>query len=186
MMDSRSKVRILRLLFRFPGRDFTEREIAGMIDMSPNTVNLALNDLRRTNVFIYRRIGRTHAYRCNRESALFPLFEEIFRREMEVRRRMLDFLKMNLSGIGTCILYGSFARSEEQYDSDLDLLVITQNRAEAESRMGEVSERLLSEFSVTVVPIIMSRSEFGKKRGMKFIGEAVSGGIVIAEDGVVM
>ena len=78
MLDSKSKVRILRLLFRFPEREFTEREIARMIKMSPNTVNLALNNLRKTNVFVYKRLGRTHSYRCDADSVLFPLFKMLF------------------------------------------------------------------------------------------------------------
>ncbi|MDO9536935.1 MAG: nucleotidyltransferase domain-containing protein [Thermoplasmata archaeon] len=183
IMDSKSKVRILRLLFRFPGRDFTEREIASMINMSPNTVNLALNDLRRTNVFIYKRIGRTHAYHCNQGSALFPLFTALFEREGKIWLELLDYLRMGLAGVGTSILFGSFARSEESYDSDLDILIIAKNKKLAESRLSEVSERVLSEFSVTIAPMIMTRSEFEIKKRKGFIKQALSEGIIIVKDG---
>jgi len=184
MMDSKSKVRILRLLFRFPGREFTEREIASMISMSPNTVNLALNDLRKTNVFIYKRIGRSHAYRCNRDSVLYPLFTDIFGSEERIRLDMIEYLKGRLAGIGTCIIFGSFARSEESFDSDLDLLIVTESRESAESRLSEVSDTILSRFSVTVVPMIMTHREFENKRHKGFIRQALSEGIVIVEGGM--
>ena len=79
VLGSKSKIRILRLLFKYPEREFTEREIAEIINMSPNTVNLALHECRKTNIFIYKRIGKTHSYKCNSDSVLFSLFKDLFR-----------------------------------------------------------------------------------------------------------
>jgi|GEM_PF-1895413 len=183
-VDSKSKIRILRLLFRFPEREFTEREIAGMIGMSPNTVNLALNDLRKTNVFLYKRLGRTHSYRCSPDSALFPLFSELFGKEKQVRQDMLDLMKEKLDGLGTCVLFGSFARAEEKYDSDIDVLIITGNRAEAEARSQNLAENLLRIFSVSLASVIISEEEFMTRRQTGFVKEALSDGIVIVKGGV--
>lgn len=184
MLDSRSKVRILRLMFKFPEREFTEREIAKMIGMSPNTVNLAMHELRKTNVFLYKRIGRTHAYRCNPNSVLFPLLGELFGEEKQMREDLLALLKESLKGIGTCILFGSFARKEESFDSDLDLLVVTEKKEEAKTKMHHLAEELLRRFSITLAPMLFSVEEFGKKRQKKFIKEALSEGMVIVKDGL--
>ena len=181
IMDSKSKVRILRALFRFPEREFTEREVAGMIGMSPNTVNLALADLRRTNVFLYKRLGRTHAYRCNPDSALFPLFTEMFAEERQVRQDMLDLLKVELRDAGTCILFGSYARNEESFDSDIDVLIITEKEHKAIRAADHLSGKLLRRFSIALAPVIISEKEFAKKRQKGFIREALTGGIVIVK-----
>jgi predicted nucleotidyltransferase len=183
-LDSKSKVRILRLLFRFPEREFTEREIARMIGMSPNTVNLALNDLRKTNVFLYKRLGRTHSYRCNSDSAFFPLFTEMFAEEKQVRLDMLELLKAELKDLGTCILFGSFAREEETFNSDVDVLIITRNRAEAEKATAHLAQELLRIFSVTFAPVIISEEDFATKRQKGFIKEALIEGIVIVKGGL--
>lgn len=182
MLDSKSKIRILRLLFRFPGREFTEREIAKEIGMSPNTVNLALNDLRKTNVFVYKRIGRTHSYRCDPDSVLFPFFEEFFKRERQMREELLSLLKDELEGLGTSILYGSFAREEEMFDSDLDLLIVTKNVDEAKEKSEHLAGELSARFSITLAPMIFDIAEFGKMKEKKFIKEALSEGIVITGD----
>ena len=180
MMDSKSKVRILRLLFRFPQREFTEREIARMIRMSPNTVNLALNDLRKTNVFLYKRLGRTHSYRCDTDSVLFPLFKELFGQERQMRDELLTLLKEGLEGIGTCMLFGSFAREEEEFDSDLDILIVTENKDEAEGKTERLADELLRRFSISLASMIITPDELEKKRQKGFIKEAISEGRVIA------
>lgn len=179
MLDSKSKVRILRLLFRFPEREFTEREMARMINMSPNTVNLALNDLRKTNVFLYKRIGRTHSYRCDPDSVLFPLFKGLFERERKMRDELMSSLKHGLMGVGTCILFGSFARNEEEFDSDLDILIVTDNKANAKVRAEDLAEEISRRFSITLTPMIITPKELGKKKLEGYIKEALSEGKVI-------
>ena len=180
MLDSKSKVRILRLLFRFPERDFTEREVAKMIKMSPNTVNLALNDLRKTNVFLYKRIGRTHSYRCDPDSVLFPLLEGLFKQERQMREDLITLLKEGLEGVGMCILFGSFAREEEGFDSDLDILIVAKNKEKAKAISEHLAEYLSLRFSITLAPMIFSPKEIEENRQEKFIKEALSEGMVIA------
>ena len=179
MLDSKSKVRILRLFFRFPEREFTEREATRMIEMSPNTVNLALNELRKTNVFVYKRIGRTHSYRCNADSALFPLFRELFGQERQMRDELLGLLKRELKGAGTCILFGSFARYEEEFDSDLDLLIVTDNKEKAQEKIEHLAEELLRIYSITLMPMLLSSRELADKRQKGFVKEAISEGNII-------
>lgn len=180
MLDSKSKVRILRTLFRFPERDFTEREIAKMIRMSPNTVNLALNSLRKTNVFLYKRIGRTHSYRCDPDSVLFPLLKGLFKQERQMREDLITLLKEGLEGVGTCILFGSFAREEEGFDSDLDILIVAKNKEKAKAITDHLAEDLSLRFSITLAPMIFSPEEIEKKQQKKFIKEALSEGMIIA------
>ena len=184
MLDSKSKVRILRLLFRFSEREFTERETARMIKMSPNTVNLALNDLRKTNVFVYKRIGRTHSYRCNTDSVLFPLFRELFGQERQMRDELIDLLREELKDVGTCILFGSFARYEEEFDSDLDLLIVTDNKGEVQKKIEHLAEELLRQYSITLMPMLLSSREFADKRQKGFVKEAVSEGKIIVGNSI--
>jgi predicted nucleotidyltransferase len=136
-------------------------------------------------VFTYKRIGRSHAYRCNPDSIQYPIFADIFAKEEKIWLDMLEYLKDELTGIGTCILFGSFARSEENFDSDLDLLIVADDKKSAESRLSEISENILARFSVTVAPMIMNRQEFESKRRKGFIKQALSEGVVIVKDGTV-
>lgn len=179
MLDSKSKVRILRLLFRFPEREFTERDIAGMIKMSPNTVNLALSDLRKTNVFLYKRLGRAHSYRCDPDSVLYPLLKELFGQELQMREDLFTLLKEGLEGVGSCVLFGSFAREDEVFDSDLDVLIVAKDKEKAGMLADNLAEILSRRFSITLAPMIFSPEEFEEKRQKKFIREALSEGKVI-------
>ena len=84
-------------MFKYPKREFTEREIANMINMSPNTVNLALKSLRTTNIFLYKQIGNTHIYKCNQNSILFNYFKNVFEGEKQIREALFKLLRKILN-----------------------------------------------------------------------------------------
>ena len=177
LLDSKAKIRILRIMFRYPFREFTEREIANQIDMSPNTVNLALACLRKTNVFIYKRIGRTHSYRCNQDSVLYNILKNLFEKENEIREKLFGIIQKNMESNGSCIIFGSYARGEEEFDSDLDVLIVTSNQEKAEEMINEASAEILNRFSIVVSPMILTKKEFKLKSKRTFIKKVLEQGI---------
>ncbi|UCH88724.1 MAG: nucleotidyltransferase domain-containing protein [Thermoplasmata archaeon] len=179
-LDSKAKIRILRTLFKHPDREFTEREIANIINMSPNTVNLALKNLRKTNVFTYKRIGGTHSYKCNKDSVLFNLFSDIFKKESQIRKTLFETLKKDFESIGSCVIYGSYAKGEEEFDSDLDIMVIAKNKKKAEEKANKAADLILKRYSIVLSPIILTPKEFKLKSKKPFIKEALEHGIVIS------
>jgi transcription initiation factor IIE alpha subunit len=132
LLDSKSKIRIIRTFFLYQGKDFTEREIAEFIEMSPNTVNLAMREIRKTNIFSFRKIGKAHAYRLNKSSALYEPLKDIIDGEKKTRKDMFDMIRNALKNSLSCVVFGSFARGEEEFDSDLDLLIIAQDKESIE------------------------------------------------------
>lgn len=79
-----------------------------------------------------------------------------------------------------CILFGSFAREEEGFDSDLDILIVAKNKEKAKAISEHLAEYLSLRFSITLAPMIFSPEEIEENRQKKFIKEALSEGIVIA------
>ena len=160
-------------MFRYPYREFTEREIAKLIHMSPNTVNLALICLRKTNIFIYKRIGKTHSYKCNHDSALFNILKDLFKNEDQVRETLFGIIKNNIVSNESCIVFGSYAKGEEEFDSDLDVLIVTNNKKKAEEMINYASAEILNRFSIVVSPMILTKKEFKSKSKRTFIKKAL-------------
>jgi predicted nucleotidyltransferase len=181
-LNSKAKIRILRFLLRYPTREFTEREISRLIKMSPNTVNLAFKEYRKTNVFHYKRIGKTHIYKCNKDSVLFSMFSELFKKELRIRKTLFEVLKKNFESIGSCVIYGSYAKGDEEFDSDLDILIVTDNKPKAEEKIDNVSEEILRRFSIVISPVILTSREFKLKSKKPFIKNALEHGILITGD----
>jgi len=174
-----SKVKILRLMFKHEAKEFTEREIASMIGMSPNTVNLAILDLRKTNILKFKRIGRTNVVSVNKNSVLYPFLKDLYRKEITLIKDIFEQISGSLPRGDTAIIFGSFARGTEEYDSDLDLLVISKKKTKTEDAVYELLDSLLGSHSLVISPIIMGRAEFEKKKKMPYIKNALKEGKVV-------
>ena len=179
ILASKSKIRILRLMFKFPKREFTEREIANMINMSPNTVNLALKSLRTTNILLYKHIGNTHIYKCNQDSILFNLIKNLFEGEKQIREALFKLLKERFSDVQSCIVFGSFAMELESFESDLDILIVSRNKEYTQDVLEKVSEEILESFGTVISPIIMTPKELKMNKNKPYIKKALSNGILI-------
>jgi uncharacterized protein len=183
LMDSGSKVRILRLLFRFPSREFTEREIASQIKMSPNTVNLALRDLTETNVFHFKRIGKTHIYSCNKNSVLYPFLSDIFKGERKILDKLTDSLRVTLTGAELVLIYGSFAKGEEDAGSDIDILVVTKDKVKVRNALEQLNQKALDQYATPLSYAIYTIKEFEKNKTKPFIRNALDEGLTIIGNG---
>lgn len=180
LFDSRSKIRIIRLFFRYQGKEFTEREIADLIRMSPNTVNLALREIRKTNILLFRKIGRAHAFKLNQDSALYAHVRSIMEAEKSVEESMLSAIRRAVKGCLSCVVFGSFARGEEDFDSDLDLLVIVEDKESIRGALEKLRMEVSRSFSTEVSTVVLTPDELKRKKNERFLKEAAKEGIVVS------
>lgn len=177
--DSKSKIRIIRLFFQYPEREFTEREIANFIQMSPNTVNLTLKEICKSNLLFFRSIGRANIYKLNQESILFKYVGKIFEDERKIEKELFDTICKHLQGCASCIVFGSFVRKSEDFDSDLDLLVVTTDKKSIKNSIDKLEIELSSLFGTVLSPIILTPYELRRKWNKKFLKEILNEGILI-------
>jgi predicted nucleotidyltransferase len=126
------RLRILRVLTRFPDQGFTGRELARQSGASPSQAISALKALQSTGV-LYREIaGRSHVWRLAEEHILTSLMKDLFRGEAGTLAALREDLGELLKGypIQRAVLFGSIARGEERPTSDVDLFVQVASRLE--------------------------------------------------------
>lgn len=177
VLNTKSKIRILRTLLRFKEREFTERELAKTTEMSVNTINIALRDLRRTNILNFKKIGRANSYRINSNSILYLILNELFEKE-NIEERLGEIIKKELNEkVVSCVIFGSFAVGKEEFDSDLDLLIISENNISKE--IENLREQISIAFSTSISPIVLNLSEFNRRKKENFIENAIKNNIFI-------
>ena len=154
--------------------------MARLIGMSQNTVNIALADLMKTNAMTYRKIGRANAYIVNKSSALFPFLKGTFKEETKIREDLIKRLTSTTSTFLSCTLFGSFAKKDETYDSDLDLLVVVKNKKAAKAKLEEFENDLLKRYNIPLSLVLFTPSELRKKWNAPFMKEVKREGVRIS------
>jgi predicted nucleotidyltransferase len=161
LLGSKVKVKILRTLNKHSGKEFTTRELASHIKVSHTGVRKALNDLYEMNAIQIKVIGKSHTIFLNRESYAASLIDKIFRAEEETLTELTKLLSKNLRdpSITSATIFGSVARGEEEPLSDIDLLILTDDKERAETVVSEAQHTVTKRFGNPIAPYILTEAD---------------------------
>lgn len=165
--NSRVKTRLLRFLCKAMS-GFTGRQLAGFVGYSHTHTMAALDDLEAHGLVSRIYAGNSHLFSINMENAivsrvLIPAFEVESGLINDLADRFYDGIGKNLISV---ILFGSVAKGEEEVGSDVDLLLVVgdgTNLEELEYEASEISIDAAHEFGCSVMPIVVTRSEYERK-----------------------
>lgn len=126
VLGSPSGVRILRVLARFPAKEFTGRELARLAKVSPTRTMDNLARFLAHGLVERRSAGTSHLWRMVPGHALAGALRQLFRAESASLGSLERLLLRALEGVKVerLVLFGSVARGDERPDSDVDLLVV--------------------------------------------------------------
>lgn len=162
VFDRATKVKVLRILAS-PGLELTGREIAAQARINHAGCVRTLAHLVKVGIVGMRVKGRSYLYTLlpgNRliERALIPLF----RTERALFREAVDYLRARYeSRVLSAAVFGSYARAEETYTSDLDVFFLVRDRENVDSILSDLTraaDDFRRRFGVSLNPYIKTLS----------------------------
>ena len=182
LLGSKVKVKILRALFRFQTKTFTSRELAKYIKASHTAVSKSLGDLQGMNIIKIESHGTSNLITLNQESYLYNELKKLFDFEYETLQNLKGELQEISIKAKTVALFGSVIKKKEKFNSDIDLLIITQNKSHANEIIGKKQEIFNKKFGNVISTYIMTENEFKRKRNTAFVKDLLKNYIVIHGD----
>jgi predicted nucleotidyltransferase len=123
LFSSKVRVRLLTHFFSHPGEQFYARGLARQIEEHYNAVWQELNNLEHIGLLASEQNGNVKHYRLN---PAFPIYDELKRIILKTSglgqaiRESLD----RLGAVEWAFIYGSVAADEEDFRSDIDLMLV--------------------------------------------------------------
>jgi predicted nucleotidyltransferase len=130
-------------------------------------VSKTLAELEKFGIVQIQPVGRTHQVSLNEKSyVLSKIIEPILKAEEKTLTEVISILKKHLTTkeIISAVIFGSVAKREEQDNSDIDVLVISDDFDHAISVISYASREISLKFQSMVSPIIFSESKFRSKK----------------------
>lgn len=157
------RVRLLRVLTKFPEQGFTGRELARMCDASPSQTERALDVLEASGVVRREIAGRSHVWHLSEEHVLKQTLTELFRREENSIETLKSELQQTLLKLPVqrAFLFGSVASGEDRPTSDVDLFVQVRSKAEkemVERALSAASARFALKFGNPLSALVLDAS----------------------------
>lgn len=158
---TKSRQRVLAVLFGNPGRTFYANEIIKLAGAGTGAVQRELTSLATSGLVAVTRVGNQKHFQANVES---PVFDAL--RDLVLKTSGLgDVLRSALATFGTEIdaafVYGSVAKHSDRRGSDIDLLVISDSIAYAQ--LFTALESATIRLGRTVNPTLYSGDEFSRR-----------------------
>lgn len=173
VLGSQVKIKMLRALLRHPSKKFTIRELAKFIGVTHTPVLRSMKDLQGMNLINLEKHGTANLLALNTSSHLYPILNSLFSFEHETLKNLINKLRALLPPIETAVLFGSLQKGAEKIDSDIDLLIITENKKEVKQALDKNQARFIQEFGNILSPILLTLSEFKKKKSAAFAKEVI-------------
>ena len=122
---------ILNLFFEEPEREFHVREIARIVKKSPTTISKYLTKLQKEQMLTSRTALNHKLFKADTESLNYKNSKLAYNINQIVSSKLIDYIKDKLNP-SAIILFGSFRKSENNKESDIDLLVISPEKTKLE------------------------------------------------------
>lgn len=158
---SKSRQRVLSVVFGNPARTFYANEIIRLAGVGTGAVQRELGSLAASGLVTVTRVGNQKHYQANAAAPVFASLSDIVLKTSGLG----DVLRSALAAFGTDIhaafVFGSIAKREDRSGSDVDLFVISDTLGYAQlfSGLEEASARL----GRSVTPTVYSREELTRR-----------------------
>ena len=182
LLGSKVKVKILRALFRFETKIFTSRELAEQIKVSHTAVLKSLGDLQGMNAIKIERHGTSNLISLNIESQLFEHLRTLYNKESGILQSVKDELRRILPFAGKIAVFGSVASRTEKLNSDIDVLVITNDKERTNETVSKNTGKFSRKFGNVISAYVMTSNEFNRKKKSDFIKGIIGNHIMVKGD----
>ncbi len=160
---SKARQRLLAYYFTNPTARHHLRDLAEQLSIDPSNLSKELGRLEREGLFRSDVSGRQKYFQLNREYPLFDEVRNIVAKTIGAVPLIAQSFK-KVQGIDEAYLYGSFARSQQDAASDIDVLVIGAPREEV---LAETVRKLERQLRREVNYTVLTPKEFKSRRARK-------------------
>jgi predicted nucleotidyltransferase len=183
VLGNKGSISVLRVLVRYKGKVFTIRRLAKDAGISHTEASATIQDLEKFGIVQIQPVGRSHQIFLNKKSFLLAkIIEPVFRVEKESLGAVISIFKKHLSSrqIISAVVFGSVARGEETEDSDIDLLVISNDFEKAIGIVAKAVEEISLAFNTRVSHIVFSEKKIRAQRNSDLIRSIMEDHILIS------
>lgn len=170
-----TKQKVLTLFFCHPEKRYLLSEIIDRAKVGSGSVQREVQRLTASQLINLHQQGREKYYQANPDSPLFNELRSLFEKTRGGEQLILQALKPLESQLKLALIYGSYAKQTDHANSDIDLLLISDNLTLEEVFAAlEPAEKQLER---QINPTLYTTDEFKNRRekGQSFITRLLAG-----------
>jgi predicted nucleotidyltransferase len=156
----RTRGALLAVLYGHVGESFYLRQLARRTDITLGAIQRELRQLVAAGLVTRKTLGSQTFYTANQAGPVFEEMRSLVAKTVGIHDVLLDALRPLEKKISLAFVYGSTARSRENAESDVDLMIVGRvHFADVIEHLAEAQKTLSREIN----PTVYSTHEFASK-----------------------
>ncbi len=170
-----SRQRILDVLFKFPEKEFSLTELAGLARIAKANIGRILDELRKKELIQIIKFNNLWRITAHQANINFIRNKIIYNLKVIYKSRLIEFLNGYFKNPKAIILFGSFRKGEDISGSDIDIAI--ENNEIKDCKVVELKE--LDEFKKIIHRRIQIHL-FNRKKVDVNVFNNIANGIVLS------
>ena len=143
------QLKVLKLFIEHPHTDYYLRESARLLQMDPMTVKRALDILVTDGIILRTKERNQILYKAHLENPVFRFLKIAYNLSWLEKKRVTEFLTHRMNTVSSILLFGSYAKGENDSESDIDILVISLSKNIPTAELTKLLKRDVNLISFT-------------------------------------
>jgi len=169
-----TQLNVLRLFLENPHNNYYLRESARLLKMDPMTVKRALDILVADGILLRTKEKNQILYKAHIENPAFRYMKIAYNLSWFQKKGVVEFLNHHISTITSILLFGSYAKGENDSDSDVDIIVISLSKNKPTAELARLLKR-----DVNLISFTPSQWSQQSKTNRAFYLDIILDGIVL-------
>ena len=163
LFGSRLRAKVLGWFFTHTDERFFIRQLESLLAEDPTNLSRELARLATLNILTSETEGRQKYFRVNKKSAFYHEMKGLILKTVGAAGVIQNALR-GIKGLKCVFIYGSFAKNQENPESDIDLMLVGKTDTDKVEEAISKAERLLGRtINLTSYSIAEFRSKLKEK-----------------------
>lgn len=164
LFRSETRKKLLLLFFLNAEREYYLRELERLLGVSAGNIRREILKLEKDNIINSRRIGNIVLYQINTKNKLYNELKKVVLYSVGVQELLAPVF--NDSVFKTVFIYGSYAKGELDFSSDIDVFALTDNDLTQKDylKINKEVEKIQKKISREISLDIYSRMDIVRKK----------------------
>jgi len=136
-----TQLKVLTLFLENPHSSYYLRESARILDMDPMTVKRSLSLLLRDELLVKTEEKNRILYQANMENPAIRHLKISYNLSFLQEKKMVKFIINKMKSVTSIMLFGSFAKGENDESSDIDIVTISLSKDKPTAELAKLLGR---------------------------------------------
>jgi predicted nucleotidyltransferase len=147
---------IMEFFVKEPQREFHVRELSKLTNRSPTTISKYLKKYSKKGILNSEKKLNHLIFRANTQNNEFKSLKLHYNLSQLNNSGLIGYLEKEYNHPSAIVLFGSFAKAENNKNSDIDILVISSNKKEVnldnfEKKLGNIQLHIYSDKEIDLM-----------------------------------